>query len=487
MVFSDEFFFSFGFSGLLFISLKIIEIIVIFRALLRPHREPVSRAAWIILIAFVPVFGVFLYILFGETNLGRKKAEELRFATRELRLPSETQLAKTELEAKIPEAYRQIFHAARSINGLPVSIQNEGQLFSEPEAMIDQIVADIDDAKKTVHALFYIWRPDHSGLRLIEAIKRASQRGVKCRVAADALGSADLLRSEHWQSLKDFDVQAVSLLSFRRPLLKFWWRRLDLRNHRKLLIIDQEIAYSGSRNSADVDLKPKYGPWVDLMIRFQGPIALQQEWIFLTDWMAATNENLRPLLETKPKSTSKNVMALAFGTGPSFRFAAMPEIFAALTFAAQKEIIVTTPYYVPSDGMHHALCAAAKRGIDTSIIFPARNDSPFVAAASRSYYLDLLNSGVKVFEYQKGLLHSKTFTVDGVSSLVGSANMDRRSFDLNFESNVLFYDSELTQSLKELQTHYMSDSSLLALSEVQGWSMARRAWNNTAAMMGPLL
>jgi cardiolipin synthase len=487
MVFSDEFFSGFGFSGFLVISLKLVEILVVFRALLRPHREPVSRAAWIVLIAFVPVAGIVLYFLFGETHLGRKKAEELKAITKDLRLPTGETVSNLDLENRIPEKYRPIFRAASSLNNLPVSGHNEAEIISDSESIIDSMVKDIESAKKTVHALFYIWRPDRSGRMILDAIKRAAQRGVKCRIAVDSLGSAALIRSQEWRSLESFHVEAIGLLPIRYPFFRLWRRRLDLRNHRKLLIIDQEIAYSGSRNSADVDLKPKYGPWVDLMIRFLGPVVLQHEWIFLTDWMAATQQKLNIGAPSLGRQKPQDVVALAFATGPSFRFAAIPEIFSALMFVAQKEIIITTPYYVPSEGMHHALCAAAKRGVDTSIVFPARNDSVFVSAASRSYYHDLLISGVKVYEYQKGLLHSKTFSVDESISLVGSANMDRRSFDLNFENNVLFYHTRLTKDLKKLQSSYLQDSKALKLADIENWSLVRQAWNNTAAILGPLL
>ncbi len=148
--------------------------------------------------------------------------------------------------------------------------------------------------------------------------------------------------------------------------------------------------------------------------------------------------------------------AQVIGTGPTVRHAAMPEMFETLMYGARRELVITTPYYVPDESMQAALCASARRGVDTTIVFPARNDSWIVAAASRSYYADLLDAGVKIFEYLGGLLHTKSLTLDGEMTLIGSANMDRRSFDLNYENNILFHDAALTAAMRRRQDSYIA-------------------------------
>jgi cardiolipin synthase len=165
----------------------------------------------------------------------------------------------------------------------------------------------------------------------------------------------------------------------------------------------------------------------------------------------------------------------------------MPELFELLMYTARRELVITTPYFVPDEAMLNALCAAAYRGLNTTIVFPARNDSRVVAAASRSYYADLMAAGVKVYEYAGGLLHSKTLTLDGEVTLIGSANMDRRSFDLNYENNILFYGAGLTADVRQRQQQYLARSRLVQPDEVAAWPMRRRLWNNTIAMLGPLL
>src|SRR5262249_31046317 len=157
---------------------------------------------------------------------------------------------------------------------------------------------------------------------------------------------------------------------------------------------------------------------------------------------------------------------------------AMPELFESLIYSARRELIITTPYYVPDESLQNALCSSAYRGVPTTIVFPARNDSWIVAGASRSYYADLLAAGVRIHEYVGGLLHTKSMTVDGEITLIGSANMDRRSFDLNYENNILFHDAELTAAMRARQMEYIAAATPVSAQMVQAWSMQRRIWNN---------
>jgi cardiolipin synthase len=181
------------------------------------------------------------------------------------------------------------------------------------------------------------------------------------------------------------------------------------------------------------------------------------------------------------------VPAQVIGTGPTVRYSAMPEVFESLLFAARREIVITTPYYVPDESLQNALCTTAYRGVDTTIVFPAQNDSGFVGAASRSYYADLLTAGVKIYEYVGGLLHTKSLTMDGEVTLIGSANMDRRSFELNYENNILFYDAALTGTIRERQLEYIAQSKRVTPETVAAWPLWRQLWNNLIATLGPVL
>lgn len=452
------------------------------RVLLRPHRDPASRVAWILFIMALPFIGAIVYLLLGEVRLGRASVHQAHLAP-----PGPVTGAVDRVD--IPKYLWSGFWAGKSIGGLAPVSGNAGRLLEDSNATIDAIVADIDTARDHVHLLFYIWLPDTNGRKVVEAVMRAAKRGVACRVIVDDLGSRGFIRSEHWSAMTRAGVQLARAQPIGNILLRILNGRVDVRNHRKIVVIDNRITYCGSQNCADPEfaVKAKYAPWVDAVVRFEGPIARQNQQLFLADWLAYIGEDLRELLQQPMPQPQQGFVAQAIGTGPEIRYSAMPELFATLMFSARRELIITTPYYVPDEAMQAALCASAQRGIATTIVLPARNDSWFVAAASRSYYADLLAAGVRIHEYIGGLLHTKSLTVDGIITLIGSANMDRRSFDLNFENNILFYDADLTQVIRRRQDEYIAKSKPVSQTEVASWRLRYRLRNNFMAILGPVL
>jgi cardiolipin synthase len=471
--------------SLITVALVLIEAAIVARILLRPHRDPASRIAWVAVVALFPALGVLAYLLFGEVNIGRHRVERLRAVFAGLR-KDVTEGA----DAAVLERHDNLFRLGQSISGFPPVGGNTARLLPDSNATIDALVADIDAAEQHVHLLFYIWLPDNNGRKVIEALKRAAARGVACRAMADDLGSRALIRSPHWQAMREAGVQVANGLPIGYPLLRLFTGRIDLRNHRKIVVIDDRITYCGSQNCADPEflVKAKYAPWVDAVVRFEGPVARQNQILFASDWMSGVNEDLGPILDAPPPARDPGGFpAQVIGTGPTVRFSAMPEMFESMLFAARREVVITTPYFVPNESLQSALCATAYRGVDMTIVFPARNDSRSVAAASRSYYADLLASGIKIYEYGGGLLHTKSMTADGEITLIGSANMDRRSFDLNYENNILLYDPTLTAAMRERQRAYIARSRRVSEQEVAAWPKWRRLLNNSAATLGPLL
>ncbi|QZA81382.1 cardiolipin synthase [Deefgea piscis] len=461
-----------------------IQLLFIARAILRPQREPASRVAWIVVIMLLPGLGVLAYILLGETSIGRHRIARLHQVNQVLQ-----QAQATQWPQQIPERFSQLFRFGQSVNGFVPVAGNSARLLADSDAAIDAIVADIDAATEHVHLIFYIWLTDHSGLKVVAALQRAAARKVACRAMADGLGSRLMIASPHWQAMQDAGVQVAVALPIGNPLLRPLRGRIDLRNHRKIVVIDRHITYCGSQNCADAAflVKAKFAPWVDIMLRLTGPIAQQNQLLFMSDWMAQTHEDLSRYAQYTPQANEDGFVAQVIGTGPTLQYSAMPEVFVTLMFAAQRELFITTPYFVPDEAMQAALCATARRGVKTTIIFPARNDSWIVAAASHSYYGELLAAGVEIYEYVGGVLHAKTLTLDGEVSLIGSANMDRRSFELNFENNILLYDAAISQDIRQRQAHYLAQSQPVTAAMVEQWPMRRRFWNNTIAMLGPVL
>ncbi len=470
--------------------LTLVELAVMARVLLRPNRQPASRIAWIVVIAALPVAGILAYLLFGETSIGRRRIARVHSAIEAMpKFPAAVPGDQANLEANVPERHANLFRLGQSISSFEPIGGNSATLPADSNAVIDAMVADIDAAEQHVHLLFYIWLTDGNGCKVVEALKRAASRGVICRAMADDLGSRTMIHSQHWQAMQDAGVHMAVALPIGNPLLRPFRGRIDLRDHRKIVVIDGRITYCGSQNCADPEfrVKPKYAPWVDVMMRFEGPIATQNQFLFARDWMTYAGENLDELLRRPIPAPRPGFPAQVVASGPTARTSAMPEMFESLMYAARSKLVITTPYYVPDESMQNALCAAAYRGVDTTIIFPARNDSWIVAAASRSYYADLLAAGVKIYEYEDGLLHTKSLTLDGEVTLIGSANMDRRSFDLNYENNILFCDQDLTAVMRQRQQEYIARSRRVESKEVAAWPVTRRLWNNIIAMLGPVL
>ena len=468
----------------------LLQLAVVVRVLLRPNREASSRIAWVVVVLLVPALGIVAYLLFGETNIGRKRVERAKSVIDSLP-PLSTQLP-VGAGGGVPTSADEVdslFRLGKSVNGFGAVAGNRAHLTKDSNDAINCMVADMDAAKEHIHLSMYIWLMDNNGLKVVDALKRAASRGITCRAMADSLGSRAMIESPHWRDLRSSGVRVGVALPIGNPLLRPFHGRIDLRNHRKIVVIDNSITYCGSQNCADPEfrVKPKYAPWVDAMIRFEGPVALQNQYVFVSDWMTCVDEDIRSVLTEHAIAPVTGFTAQVIATGPTVRASAMPEVFTALMYSARETLTITTPYYVPNEPIQAALCAAANRGVDTTIVFPARNDSFVVAAASRSYYADLLSAGVKVFEYTKGLLHTKSLTVDSSVTLIGSANMDRRSFDLNYENNILLCDPDLTSSVRERQKTYLADSQPVHLEDVENWPMSRRLWNNAVAMVGPLL
>ena len=478
-------------TGILFVILHTIaQMALVARVLLRPHREPASRIAWIVVIVALPVVGIIAYLLLGETNIGRRRVRRAHQVLSQLPdVAAAPGWDAPQLKAEVPKPYAHLFQVGKSINGFDPVGGNRAQLMPDSNATIDRMVTDIDAAKDHVHLLFYIWLPDNNGQKMVEALKRAATRGVICRAMVDSLGSRTMIHSEHWKTMHQAGVRLAVALPIGNPLLRPLKGRIDLRNHRKIVVIDDFITYCGSQNCADPEflVKAKYAPWVDAMMRFEGPIAHQSQYLFIGDWMAETGEEISHLLNQPLPPIQPGFPAQVVGTGPTIRYSAMPEMFETLMYTARRELVISTPYYVPDEPMQTALCSSAYRGVDTTIIYPARNDSWIVGAASRSYYSDLLAAGVRIFEYKGGLLHTKSLTLDGEITLIGSANMDRRSFELNYENNILLYDQSLTADMRKRQDSYIAQSNLITGEMVAGWGWQRRLWNNAIAMLGPVL
>lgn len=489
------------------------------RAITRPNRTPASRVAWIAAIMSLPVIGVVAYFFLGETSIGRERARRLRDAEGRLAAPGGAGAEPGDRVA------RTVSDLCRSINGFGPTPGNRIVLLGDPgaspaeptrdcDAAIKALIAALDAATEHIHLSFYIWLDDENGGRVADVISAAARRGVACRVMVDALGSRDFIRGPRWRQLREAGVHLLAALEDIPRLGRFAVGRVDLRNHRKLVVIDNRIAFCGSQNCADPQfrVKAKYAPWIDILLRCEGPVVRQAQHLFLATWIAEcsnfasqarkfpwgktkleysanTGEDLLclPAAVPEPERYDDGVVAQMFGTGPTTPGNPMSDSFVTALYAAERELIITTPYFVPDEALLRALCVAPRRGVTTTLIVPARNDSPLVAAASRSAYPDLLACGVRLFEYPLGLLHTKSITLDARIALVGSANMDRRSLELNFENNLLVLDPGFTATIRRRQLGYLAQSTAVEAETVRARPFRTRLIGNLIGMASPLL
>jgi cardiolipin synthase len=463
------------------------EVAVLVRVLIRPHREPASRLAWIAVVIALPLLGIIAYLILGETRISGRRRERGRDVDAALPRPSGDKSCLAPLAAG---PHKAPFALAQTVNCLDPTCGNGARIARDSNAAIDEIVADIDAARRHVHLCSYIWLADNNGLKVKDACIRAAARGVHVRILADALGSWRLIGSGHWRELRDRGCNVRVALPVGNPVWTLIRGRVDLRNHRKLVVLDNRVAWCGSQNIADPQflIKPRYAPWVDIMTRWEGPVAQHNQYLFVSDWMAEGGDDISDLLREEADAASEgSILAQVIGTGPTASFDAMPSCFSELIHSARDELVITTPYFVPDEQLLFAITSAARRGVRTVMIVPRRCDSRIVAATSRSYYEDLIKAGVAIYEYRLGLLHAKTMIVDGSVGLIGSANLDRRSFELNFENNILFADDGFAALVRGRQDQYLADSDPVTAETIARIGLAKRIWQNLLAVMSPVL
>lgn len=453
------------------------------------RRRPSSQTlAWILVVIGLPIIGTLLYLMMGEIRLGARRIRLHAEIVNRIQASAPFVAAdRTALRPRLPTEFQQIATLGEAVSDVDPLGGNTLKLLGDADLWIDSLLADIDEAEFHCHLLFYIYLTDQTGQRVGDALLRAAKRGVKCRLLVDAVGSKVFLRSPLRSELDAGGVQIVEALPV-NPLRMLFYR-IDLRNHRKIVVIDGVIGYTGSYNIADPSFAPKakYAPWVDCMVRVQGPVVWDLQMLFVEDWYLDTDESLEDLLNIQPLAVPDGVPAQVLGTGPNSFNEGLRQLLLATMHTARQELILTTPYFVPDDAMLSALSAAARRGVDTILVLPARNDSRLIGATARNHYQYLLDAGVQVLEYGKGLLHAKTMTIDGRMGIVSTANLDRRSFELNFEVSLAVYDDDFASQLRFLQKTYMGDSQRVIPSEWRRCSTPRRLWYSAASLMSPLL
>jgi cardiolipin synthase len=456
-------------------------------------RLPVATSlAWIILVFFLPLVGAIAYLVLGEKRLGRKFAARThaikdRYQSWLQNLPPQILCDPQRLS---PEA-RSLSRLAQTTVNIPALSGNRLQLLDAAEPILNAMVRDIDRATKFCHLEFYIWTEGGLADEVGAALLRAAGRGVTCRVLLDAIGSAGFRKGRLVEQFKTGGIEvAFALPVSSTSVFKV---RPDLRLHRKIAVIDGLTGYTGSFNLVD----PRFfkqdagvGEWVDAMVRLEGPGALALNALFRWDWEVETGRDLDESAAggdyAADLQTGETVVQL-IPSGPGITGNSIYQLLLLSIYSAQREIVITTPYFVPDEAVSTALLTAAERGVKVTVIIPEHNDSRLVHYTCRSYFDDMLSAGIRIFGFKGGLLHTKSVVVDRHVALFGSVNLDVRSFWLDFEVTLGVYCPDFAKRLLTLQQRYIDDATLM---DLQTWRQRRgseRFFENLARLASPLL
>ncbi|BAM04839.1 phospholipase D-like domain-containing protein [Phycisphaera mikurensis] len=505
------------------------------RILMRRHDVELSLA-WLVVVLVFPFAGSAAYWLLGEIRIGR------RAALRSLDPHADTEAYLRGLRERagapgigdaLDRRFTPLAVQAERATGVPALPGNRLKLLPRTGAAFKRLAGAIDRARSRVEMVYYIFMDGPASVPVMDALVAAARRGVACRVLVDALGSRSFLRkSPQVERLRAAGVELVAALPSNpwRMLI----RRVDLRNHRKLAVIDQEIAFTGSMNLVGprrLKKAAEVGPWVDCMVEVAGPAVGPLHAVFLEDWkaekqpMPALLEGHRlpwePLRERRERPRTRGVSVAGEGrprspqardriddppgydphaepergtswvqvvpSGPHLTGQSIRELLLTAVYAARRRVVLTTPYFIPDEAVLVALTSAAARGVEVALVVPEVLDSALAQAAGEAHLGDLLEAGVGVHLYRGGLLHTKSVTVDGDLSIIGTVNLDARSFYLNFELSLLVYDPAFTRELVTLQEEYVARSLPLSMEAWEARSFPRRLIRNGARLVGPLL
>jgi cardiolipin synthase len=479
-------------TSLLFIVDLTLRIGLSIRVIMRKRAASVSLA-WLVVILMLPLAGAIIYLLFGENRLGDQRAKRAAANLHFLEDWAAQLGHKVQDHPDIinPECIPVIRQISAYFN-IPALEGNELRLLDSSEHFFANLLADISKATTFCYLQFYILESGGAVNNVIDALFDAAERGVSCRLMLDSIGSHKFLRSKTARQLQRAGIEVIEVLP--AGLFRYLFVRVDLRNHRKIVIIDSTIAYTGSQNLVDPKFFKKgsnVGEWKDSMVRIRGPIIEVMLAAFLYDWALETGTSIDNLLENKhvyfPPGVTGDAVVQLVPSGPGYRDDAIHDLLLTTIYAAREELVLTTPYFVPDNAILAALKSAAGRGVKVTVVVPEKNDSKLVHYACQAMFEDLIPAGVSVLLFGKGLLHSKTITVDNDFCLFGSVNLDMRSFWLNFEMTLFIYNRDFTMELRRLQEEYITDSRPVDYLTYHKRSFGQRFKENAALLVGPLL
>jgi cardiolipin synthase len=450
-----------------------------------PQRRSASAArTWLLFIFLLPWPGLAIYALVGRIRVPAFRRKLQNQASEQIKKAQAQIGTQIVAQPDLPAQLQIIPEQVRRLGMFEPFAGNAFEFLRNYEGSIDRLIADIDTAKRHIHLLTYIYRTDRIGRKVADALKRAAKRGVVCRVLLDAVGSRVALK-QFGPELREAGVEVRSMLPvglFRRK-----GERFDLRNHRKISVIDGTIGYLGSQNIADPTFVKNF-PNEELVVRFIGPVVSQLQATFLGDHYLETEEVLDRAELFPDLKAAGNSAAQLLPSGPGYGQENGRELIISMLYEARRRVVITTPYFIPDEPFLNAICAAGQReNVQVHLVVSKHANQLISQLAQRSYYDDLLEAGIQIHLYRPHFLHAKLLTIDDHIALTGSTNMDIRSFALNAEINLLIYDRQVVEQLKVIQEDYFRNSDLLTCEQWRKRSVLEKVTHNTARLMDSFL
>lgn len=461
--------------------LLLISVISIVIVILLENRNPLKTLSWTLVLIFLPIVGIILYLFLGEDH--RKKYKILRKRYKGLSKKYELSLDFEHAE-DYPEDYQKLVTLLQQINEASVLTGNEIDFYATGRAKFDQLFLDIEQARHHIHLLYYKVTDDTIGYELSDLLIKKATEGVKVRLIYDDVGSIKT-KKKYFTKLKKGGVEVVSYLEVRFPLIA---QRVNYRNHRKLVVIDGKIGFIGGMNVGDCYIDGfSWGKWRDVQIRIEGNSVKGLQKVFFMDWYFSqqtieTSEQYFPPM----RKYDKNPMQIV-SSGPVDKYNSIERgMFQAIN-GAKKNICIQTPYFMPSENILSALQTASMSGVEVTMILPNRSDSFFVDRSTHSYVKNLVDYGIHVYLYLDGFLHTKCMVVDDFLTIIGSANMDMRSFDLSFETDAFIYNKDTAQKAKAIFYEDLEKSKEVIKQEWKKRPFIRRLLESIMRVFTPLM
>lgn len=465
---------------------RVIAIIVVPR-----NRRPTSATAWLLAIFFIPYIGVLFFLLIGSYKLPKRRRER-QDEVNQFILDSTEGMERVTRNHPWPPWLESVVTLNRNLGSMPLVGGNRASLISDYEGTFDAMIDAINNARSYVHVEFYILTCDKTTAPLFDALQAAVQRGVVVRVLLDHIAS--LRTPDYRHTLKRLtEMGAQWRLMLPVQPLKGRYQRPDLRNHRKLLVADGAVGFMGSQNIIDRSYNKKSNirrglKWKELITRVEGPVVAGLNAVFITDWFIETDEILGRERESVAEIDGKDeIDCQLVPSGPGFKGENNLKLFLALLYYAQEQIIITSPYFVPDEAMLTALTTATQRGVRVELFVSEIGDQALVYHAQRSYYEQLLRTGVTIWMYKAPyILHSKHFTIDDDVAVIGSSNMDMRSFMLNMEISLMVRGASFVKDMREIEQSYRDNGRQLTLDEWMKQPLRKTILDNLARLTSAL-